>query len=189
MSTLVADPGFGRGQVLGVLWKAYDADNGDGSHVIGARKVFKDEDPSTGRLLSNRTVECIAVKNASNAALTPRQIVKFKSSVTAGQFGGGILGEVDGGAVAASTLVGVVDEYLPAAGVPVGEIFWLVVRGPSTATKTTGTGVTAGDSFATTATAGAGASGTTNTQVGFAIEGAGASDTRVRILVRTQAGF
>lgn len=186
MSTLTADPGFSRGQVLGILWKAYDAESGDGSHIVGTRKVFRDEDPRTGRILSNRTVECIAVKNVSGGALLPGAVVKFKNDVTIGQFSGGILGEVDGGAVAATTLMGVVDEYLPAAGVPNNEIFWLVVRGPSTVTKTA-TSVSAGAAYGPSATAGSAAAQGANALLGFALETS--ATTSGRILVRTNAGF
>ncbi len=178
MSTLTADPGFGRGQVLGILWKAYDADSGDGSHVVGTRKVFRDEDPKTGALKSNRTVECLAVKNTSGSALLPGAVAKFKDAA--------ILTEVDGLATTSTQLMGVVDEYLPAAGVPDGEVFWLVVRGPSTVTKTS-TSVSAGASYGLSATAGSAAAQSTNPLLGFAI--ATSATTSGRILVRTAAGF
>ena len=189
MSTLTSDPGFARGSVLGILWKAYDAENGDGSHVIGMRKEFLDITPSTGVVNSNRAVECICVKNASAAALLPGQVAKFKLAATSGLTSGGIIGEVDGLAGASDKLIGVVDEYLPAAGVPVGEVFWLVVRGPSTVRKTTGAAIAAGDTLSTTATTGSIATGTTNTQLGYAITAAASADTTERVLVRTQAGF
>jgi hypothetical protein len=178
MSTLTADPGFARGQVLGILWKAYDADNGDGSNIVGTRKVFRDENPKTGALNSNRTVECIAVKNTSGSALVPGSVAKFKDAA--------ILSEVDGLATTSTALMGVVDEYLPTAGVPDGEIFWLVVRGPSTVTKTA-TSVAAGASYGLSATAGSAAAQSTNPLLGYAI--ATSATTSGRILVRTNAGF
>jgi hypothetical protein len=178
MSTLTADPGFARGQVLGILWKAYDAESGDGSGLVGTRKVFRDENPTTGALNSNRTVECICVKNTSGSALLPGQVAKFKDSA--------ILSEVDGLAVAATTLMGVVDEYLPAAGVPNGEVFWLVVRGPSTVTKTA-TSVAAAAAYGPSATAGSAAAQGSNALLGYAI--ATSATTSGRILVRTNAGF
>lgn len=178
MSTLTADPGFARGQTLGITMPAYEADVGDGSNVVGTRKVFRDEDPKTGALRSNRTVECIAVKNTSGSALLPGAVAKFKDSA--------ILSEVDGLAVAATTLMGVVDEYLPAAGVPNGEVFWLVVRGPSTVTKTA-TSVAAGAAYGPSTTAGSAAAQGANAQLGFAIETS--ATTSGRILVRTNAGF
>lgn len=186
MSTLTTDPGFGRGQTLGVTVKMYEAENGDGSTVIGTRKVFRDEDPKTGELKSNRTVECIAVKNVSGGALLPGAVVKFKAAATSGQFSGGILGEVDATAVAADLLLGVVDEYLPAAGVADKEVFWVVVRGPSTVTKTSSS-VSAGAAYGPSATAGSAAAQGANALLGFAIETS--ATTSGRILVRTAAGF
>jgi hypothetical protein len=186
MSTQTSDPGFGRGQTLGVTVKMYEAENGDGSTVIGTRKEFRDEDPKTGQLFSNRPVECVAVKNVSAGALLPGQVVKFKAAATTGQFGGGILGEVDATAGASDLLLGVVDEYLPTAGVPIGEVFWLVTRGPTTVLKTA-TSVSAGASYGPSATAGSAAAQGANALLGFAIETS--ATTRGRMLVRTAAGF
>jgi hypothetical protein len=178
MSTLTADPGFARGQVLGILWKGYDAESGDGSHLLGVRKVFRDENPSSGALQSNHTVECVCVKNTSGSALLPGQVAKFKD--------GAILTEADGLATTSTALMGVVDEYLPAAGVPNGEVFWLVVSGPSTVTKTA-TSVAAGAAYGLSATAGSAAAQSTNPLLGYAI--ATSATTSGRILVRTAAGF
>lgn len=178
MSTLTADPGFGRGQTLGVTVKMYEAENGDGSTVMGTRKVFRDENPTTGAINSNRTVECIAVKNTSGSALLPGAVAKFKDAA--------ILTEVDGLATTSTALMGIVDEYLPAAGVADGEVFWLVVRGPSTVTKTA-TSVSAGASYGLSATAGSAAAQSTNPLLGYAI--ATSATTSGRILVRTAAGF
>ena len=196
MSTLTADPGFGRGQTLGVTVKMYEAENGDGTTVVGARKVFRDENPISGVINSNRTVECIAVKNVSGGALLPGRVVKFKDAATTGQFSGGLLGEVDATATttnatpAANGLIGIVDEYLPAAGVADKEVFWLVVRGPSTVRKTA-TAVSAGAAYGTSATAGSAAAHTagTTTLLGYAIDTAGTDTTTGRILVRTASGF
>jgi len=178
MSTLTADPGFGRGQTLGVTVTLYEAENGDGSTVVGTRKVFRDEDPKTGALKSNRTVECIAVKNTSGSALVPGAVAKFKDAA--------ILSEVDGLATTSTALMGIVDEYLPSAGVPNNEVFWLVVRGPSTVTKTS-TSVSAGASYGLSATSGSAAAQSTNPLLGYAIETS--ATTSGRILVRTASGF
>lgn len=178
MSTLTADPGFARGQVLGITQTYYEAEVGDGSNIVGVRKVFRDEDPKTGALKSNHTVECVAVKNTSGSALLPGDVAKFKAAA--------ILTEVDGKATTATTLMGVVDEYLPAAGVPANEIFWLVVSGPSTVTKTA-TSVAAGDAYGLSATAGSAAAKSTNPLLGYAIETS--ATTSGRILVKTESGF
>jgi hypothetical protein len=178
MSTLTADPGFARGQVLGITQTYYEADVGDGYNIVGVRKTFRDEDPKTGVLNSNHTVECVAVKNTSGSALLPGDVAKFKA--------GAILSEVDGKASTSTLLMGVVDEYLPAAGVPNGEIFWLVVNGPSTVTKTS-TSVAAGAAYGLSATDGSAAAKSTNPLLGYAI--ATSATTSGRILVKTEAGF
>lgn len=178
MSTFTSDPGFGRGQTLGVTVKMYEAEVGDGSTIVGTRKEFRDESPTTGTLYSNTPVECIAVKNSSGSALLPGSVAKFKTSA--------LLAEVDGLATTSTDLMGIVDEYLPAAGVPDGEIFWLVVRGPSTVTKTS-TSVSAGAPYGLSATAGSAAAQSTNPLLGFAL--ATSATTSGRILVKTVAGY
>jgi hypothetical protein len=186
MSTLTADPKFSRGQVLGILWKAYDADNGDGSKVIGARTTFLDENPILRKKLSNRTVDCVAVKNSSGGALAPGSIVKFKAhdggATTAEDIG---LAYISGVAASTDVLVGVVDEYLTNS-VPDGEVFWLVIAGPSAALKVTGTAVTANGSVNVSATtAGSVTAGGAGLQIGYAIKPAASADTSVRVQVAT----
>ena len=178
MSTLTADPGFGRGSTLGITVKMYEAENGDGTPVVGARKVFRDEHPRTGVLNSNRIVECVAVKNSSGGALLPGAVAKFKDAA--------ILSEVDGLATTSTLLMGVVDEYLPTGGVADGEVFWLVVAGPSTVTKTA-TSVSAGAGYGLSATAGSAAAVSTNPLLGYAI--ATSATASGRILVRTVSGY
>lgn len=178
MSTLTADPGFARGQVLGITQTYYEAEVGDGSNIVGVRKTFRDEHPKTGVLQSNHTVDCVAVKNTSGGALLPGEVAKFKA--------GAILTEVDGKASTSTTLMGVVDEYLPAAGVPNGEVFWLVISGPATVVKTA-TSVSAGAAYGLSATDGAAAAKSTNPLLGYAI--ATSATTTGRLLVKTEAGF
>jgi hypothetical protein len=177
MSTLTADPGFARGQTLGITQYMYEAENGDGSTIVGVRKTFADVHPTTGQTLSNHTVDCIAVKNTSGGAILPGTVVKFKDTA--------ILSEVDGGAVAATLLMGVADEYLPAAGAPDEEVFWVVVNGPAEVTKTA-TSVSAGAAYGPSATAGSAAAQGANALLGYAI--ATSATTKGRVLVKTVAG-
>jgi len=165
MSIQNSDPWFGRGQTLGVT------DASQGSAVTGSQKVFTDTDPRTSNAsvhLSNRLVHCIAVRNTSGGALLPGAVVKFKKAA--------ILDEVDGAAAAATDApLGVVDEYLPAAGVANNDVFWLVVAGP-TAIPTAGTPAS-GDLL--TVTAGAAASGTAANAIGVALAAKAAGKVRV----------
>jgi hypothetical protein len=172
MPILNSDPWFGRGQTLGV--NSVDA----GDSVTGSQKVFTDTDPRTnnaGVFLSNRPVTCIAVRNTSGGPLLPGAVVKFKKAA--------ILDEVDGVAAASTDApLGVVDEYLPAAGVANLDVFWLVVSGPTAIT--TAAALTAGSLV--TATAGAAATGTAANAIGVTISAP--ANGRVRTLVNTGYG-
>lgn len=131
---LMTDPGFGRGQTLGVT----SADQG--TSVTGTQKTFTDSDPRTsnaGQWLSNRAVTCIAARNVSGSAMLPGTAVKFKATA--------LLEEVDGNAATKVGLTGVVDEYLPATGCADGDICWIVVSGPTAVT--TAASVAAGASL------------------------------------------
>lgn len=183
MSTLTADPKFARGQVLGILWTAYDADNGDGSKTIGQRVVFLDENPITKLKLSNRTVECIAVKNVSGGSLAPGSVVKFRANNGTTDAGDAGLSQVEGVAASTDALYGVVDEYLTA-NVPNGEVFWLVVSGPSSVKKVTGA-LTANAALAVSSTTAGSAAAGASPLVGYAIRAAASGDTTVRVQVVT----
>lgn len=175
MSTLTTDPGFARGQVLGVTKSLYDAEAGDGSHLYGVHKVFTDVDPVSGQILSNETVECIAVKNESGGVLSAGSVVAFDTDKT--------LTCIDGLASTTSVRFGVVDEYIGSQGVPANEVFWLVVKGPTKITKKTGGAVTIGTKVKISSTDGQIDSGSTPL-VGIAIDGAALADTSVRVLAQ-----
>jgi hypothetical protein len=149
-----------------------------GTSVEGSVKVFTDTDPRTsnaGVFLSNRAVTCVAVRNTSGAPLLPGAVVKFKKTA--------ILDEVDGVAAAvADAPLGVVDEYLPPIGVANGDIFWLVVAGPTAIT----TAATLAAGALVTATAGAAATGTAANAIGVVISVP--ANGKVRTLVNTTFG-
>lgn len=166
---IMADPGFGRGQTLGV------SDVAQGASVTGTQKTFLDQNPHAGKageFLSNRAVTCIAVRNASGAAILPGTAVKFKSD--------DLLNSVDGNAATGAGLVGIADEYLPATGVADKDVFWVVVSGPTAIA----TAATLAAGVPVTATAGKAAAGdpTKPTEiVGYAI--GATKDGKVRTLV------
>ena len=145
---LQVDPPFGLGQTLGVT-NANDSLTGlssgsYGDNWLGAVKEFTDVDPTTGKVRTNRRKVCIAVKNSSGAALLPKRLVTF--SATAGK----LFTEVDGYAAETNEeRVGVVDEWLPAAGVANNEVFWVTVDGPTeVACALSGTDIAAGNRLA-----------------------------------------
>ena len=128
----MTDPGFARGQTLGV------ADAAQGTSITGTQKTFTDVDPRTtnaAQFYSNRAVTCIAVRNTKGAALLPGTVVEFDATA--------ILDAVNGESADGTGLTGVVDEYLPATGCAALDVCWVVVSGP-TAISTAGTFV-AGD--------------------------------------------
>jgi hypothetical protein len=103
----------------------------------GTVKVFEDITPQTSgtvpaRHRSNRSVTCVLVRNVcvSGAGGTTTGLLLPKRCVT---WAAGYEGKrVDGySKVTATDIAGVVDEYYAAAGVAVGELFWLVVKGPT----------------------------------------------------------
>lgn len=104
------DPSFGRGLVLGALW-SHPTEKTDplvtGASTIGRTKQFTDVNPKGGALLSNEVVTCVAVRNTTAAAVLPGATVTVRGQT------------------------GVVDEYLPATGCPVNEVYWLVIDGPT----------------------------------------------------------
>jgi len=73
---------------------------------------------------SHRPVTRVLVRNVSGGNLLPKRVVTWKT---------GYVGKRVDGYVCetAGVVAGVVDEYWPASGVPDGELFWLVVKGPT----------------------------------------------------------
>lgn len=115
--SLLIDPPFALGQTLGVSSAT------DGTGWVGVVKQFPDVDPTTGQVRSNRVKTCIAVRNSSGIALTPKKLVQFAS---------GSFSAVDGYAAATDAVVaGVVDEHLPSGGVAANDVFWITVAGPT----------------------------------------------------------
>lgn len=130
---------FQRGQTR----RAYDDDTGTTNvataetHLEGKEYTIEDIDfsASSNNYQSTRsgkyvTLRC--VRNKTGSALLPKRAAKFKTDgSTADVYGG----QMDGYAEAVGVIGGVVDEFLPDAGVPDGELFWLVVAGPTKITS------------------------------------------------------
>lgn len=108
--------------------------------IEGIVKTFKDMSYTTTNGAQVKTprsggeVTCILVRNDSGQALLPGRVVIWK----AGFVGKRVDGYTSADGLAASRLAipaGVVDEFLPAAGVADDDYFWLVVRGPALVKK------------------------------------------------------
>lgn len=110
---------FARGKTFGGTGAT------DAAHLLGQEWIVEDKDPSDAtKKRSNRLVHLRAVRNSSGAALLPKRLTRFKSST--------YNGEVDGYTrLTAEFFAGVVDEFLPSAGVASTDVFYIVVKGPS----------------------------------------------------------
>jgi hypothetical protein len=168
MSSIYSDPPFPRGGTLLGFQSPATLDDPpapatpqpiEGRDIAGEVKVFVDANPFTGQVNSQRLVYCVAVRakqtgvtNGNRATnLTAGKVVKFAA---------GSLSELDADNQAASTdnaaiagMVGVVDEYLPQAPL-VNDLFWVVVKGPTSALFTTAAVSTAGVPVQVSSTAG-----------------------------------
>lgn len=116
--------------------------SGELTHLYGMRKVFKDIDPAAPMVVrSGDDVSMRWVMNNSGTTLARRTCVKFKT----GYFGTRI-GDVCGSLDIAD---GVVDEFIPSAGVPDGYGFWMVEEGPCQFNSTGGGSLAEGDVLVT----------------------------------------
>lgn len=134
--------------------------------IEGIVKVFKDMNytTTTGNQVkgyrSGGEVTCRLVRNDSGIALLPGRVAIWK----AGAVGRKVDGYLAEDALVSTRLAlpaGIVDEFLPAAGVADDDYFWLVVRGPALVKKSLDAntltqgevvvGITAATSQATTA--------------------------------------
>jgi hypothetical protein len=102
----------------------------DQAHWEGKEYLFENLDYSTSPAKARAAggagsyVRCRCVRNVAAAALLPKRLVTFKTTAYGLQ--------VDGYATTTAAEAYPVDEFLPAAGVPVNYLFWIVVDGPAT---------------------------------------------------------
>ncbi len=102
-------------------------DYGNSVALEGVIHEFPSIDTSVTALQSRRAgnVKMICVRNVSGINLLPGRICLWK----AGQEGKRVDGMCRLGAAAVARVAGVVDDMLPAAGVPNGDLFWMAVKG------------------------------------------------------------
>jgi hypothetical protein len=133
---LQVDPPFGLGQTWFSLganesikndsYHGIQSNASYGDNFTGVTKEFTDVNPVTGQVRTNRRKVCVCVKNTSGVPLLPKRVVAFNTAA------GKLFSEVNGySSVTNEERVGVVDEWLPAAGVTANDIFWLTVDGPT----------------------------------------------------------
>ncbi len=114
-------PPFGRGEYeassdLSLLCgREYEFEDIDYAQTSGARKAR-----------SGKMVRVRLVKNGSAAAIPPKTLVQFSTAAGADQYNA----VASGLASVTNQRAFPADEFLPAAGAPVGAYFWVVVCGP-----------------------------------------------------------
>lgn len=106
---------LGGVQHEGKIWEFEDLDYSNTS--VGAKKQR-----------SGRMVKCMCVRNVSGIALLPKRLAGI---YTAGADGKYALGRVAGYTTTTNERGYPIDEFLPAAGVPANDLFWVVVEGPA----------------------------------------------------------
>lgn len=107
---------------------------------IGAVRAFPDTNPNTGAVNSELEVVAILLRNKTAGALLPGTAVLLGSTI-------GETGTTVTQTGTPNVFFAIVDEYLPAAGCPVNDCCWCVLRGPVTANITASAGVSAGQLF------------------------------------------
>lgn len=123
------NPPFGRGDTFYNGATINSSDLGGLNHE-GKEWWFEDVNITQGTvgahtLRTNRLVRCRCVRNVSGAALLPSRLVSFQAS------GINYGARVDGYADVTAQRGYPVDEWLPAAGVPNNDLFWIVIEGPA----------------------------------------------------------
>lgn len=118
------NPPFERGATF-YNGETIDANDLGGLGIEGMEWVFEDRDPGSATQRTNRPVRCRVLRNTSAGALLPKRLGRFEAG--AGEFGS----RVDGYATTLAAEAVPIDEYLPAAGVPVNDLFWGVIEGPA----------------------------------------------------------
>lgn len=108
-----------------------DTNNLGGENLEGTIWEFEDLDQSASgakSLRTNKPVKCMIVRNKSGGALLPKRLVTMKATT-----GLTYLAQVDGYAdTTAEAPTFPVDEWLPAAGVPDNDLFYVVIEGAAT---------------------------------------------------------
>jgi hypothetical protein len=131
------DPPFGRGETFYGLSPAIaiDPNNLGGKQHEGKTWVFEDliwNNPvgQTGarKARTNRYCTCMIVRNVATFAILPKRLVTLKKAMANYEF----FGQVDGYAAVNADQGFPVDEWLPAVGVPINDLFWVVIEGPAT---------------------------------------------------------
>ena len=123
------NPPFARGETY-YNGETIDTNNLGGINLEGAEWVFEDVHASTGVARTGRPVRCRVVRNSSGINLLPKRLAKFEDGAL--EHGSRVDGYAINSAANTPEAGYPIDEYLPAAGVPTNDLFWVVIEGPAT---------------------------------------------------------
>lgn len=121
----------GRGQTLLTGAGRTITATGPASKLEGLMKEFNDRDGTatgTATLRSQKKVTMMLVRNVSGIALQGRRVVNWASGYRNKRVNGYCT-------VNFAEAAGVTDEFIPSAGVPNNDLFWLAVKGPALVKK------------------------------------------------------
>lgn len=186
MSSIYSDPFFRRGTTLlsGELIETDPISNAPiaGGEIVGQVKVFQDVNPYTGVRNSNRLVYCVAARykgsTVDDASTVAGTIYAFDAAAPLTEF----TSAVTGANATAGRGYGVLDEYLTGQ-LRQNDIVWLVIKGPTTVNKATGSAIAAGAAVEVSATAGAVTTASTGKQIALQVAGAEAASAATKVRV------
>ncbi len=125
------NPPFARGETF-YNGGTIDSNNLGGVNLEGKIYEFEDDDlynaglPGARPARSGRLVKCMIVRNVAAIALLPKRLVTLKKTGTK------YLGQIDGYVTTTADRCYPLDEFLPAAGVPINDLCYIVIEGPAT---------------------------------------------------------
>lgn len=122
------NPPFARGETF-YNGETIDSNDLGGTNLEGKEWVFEDVNPNTGVKRTERPVRCRVVRNTAAVALLPKRLASFEAGAL--EYGSRIDGYALNSAANTPNEGYPIDEYLPAAGVPVNDLCYIVVEGPA----------------------------------------------------------
>jgi len=121
------NPPFSRGETF-YNGATIDSNDLGGTHLEGKEWVFEDVNPHTGVARTNKYVTVRVMRNSSGIALLPKRIGACEiDATTPDEWGRRVAGYTTTTAAHGKPI----DEYLPAAGVPANDLFYIVMDGPA----------------------------------------------------------
>lgn len=180
MSSLYSDPPFSRGGTLladATIDLDIDGNPIAGREILGQVKAFRDMNPYSGQVYSNRLVYCVAARfkpsNGAAGNLDQAGVLAARGTVYAFTLASPMAefaAAATNANVAAGVATGVLDEYLTGT-LRLNDIVWVVIKGP-TSIKQTAVAINTGLAVEVSATAGSVMTVASGVRIGQQIAGA-----------------